>query len=106
MTRRWHEQDAAIASDGIGGREWSDRLTVEIDELRLEPDRPALRQAAGEHSLEAAGRLEIDARREDAVMREMVEAAGMVVVAMGEDHGLDVAGGIEAERREPGADLL
>src|SRR5690606_37675301 len=104
VTGRRYENDPAVPGYRVRGGERAERGRIHLDQFGFQPDRPALRQAAGEHAPEAGRDRVVGAWTDDARMREMVEPAGMVVMEMGQHHN-DVRW-IDPHGEKAGTDLL
>jgi AcrR family transcriptional regulator len=89
------KEDPSVLSDGVRGRKRSNSRTVQVDEFGLQPGGPALRQATHQHSLEPARVLKVFPRSDDAIVRKVVKAAGVIVMTVSQDDGGKVAGRID-----------
>src|SRR5262249_39337097 len=101
------EDYAAGLCDGIRRREWAERRSIHLDQLGFQPYGPALRKGApNHHPFQSFGCFVSLASGDNPVMREVIEAARVIVVKMGQNYCLDILGGIEIHRLEKRTDLF
>ena len=106
MTGRRYEGDPTVFCNRMRYGERADRRPLEIDKLGFQPDRPALREATRDLAPDAFCNGVIHSRPYDAVSGKMIKAAGVIMMPMCNDHGVDVCDRVEVHRLQSRADLL
>ena len=105
VSRRRHDDDAAVRGDPLAAIEGSEGFRYEVDRPGLEPIRPSVRQVTPEPPGEPLRQPQLLVAHEDLAPGEVVQTARMVGVQVGKDHRPHVVGA-DAEFEQLRADLL
>jgi hypothetical protein len=100
MTRGRNKQDSLVLRQRIGLLERAKAFVLELDQGWGQPPRKILRKAAENGTFKTVGQEEVFFSDNDWGVREVVEAARVIVMHVCQDQRFDVAGRVDT-RMQP-----